>query len=1272
MIPGQQGSLQFALYLPRMLLHWQAQDDALDYLEVDGTLVFADISGFTHLSEQLAAKGREGSEEVTRVLNGAFSEMLDVALLDGGDLLKFGGDALLHLFTGDEHAARAARSAFDMRDALEEFQDSSSPVPLSMSVGVASGSIEFLLAGGTNKELIVAGPTASDVVAMENAADSGEILLSRNTVDLIDEDVFGDDKGDGVLLDDAPDPDDYDAFADDSDDEIQDGEIDFDRYIPSGLRRHLTATFNEGEHRTANVAFVKLTGLDAVLADHGLEDATAMLDAVVAETQTIAERLGVTFLASDISEDGAKLILTTGVPARADAEEERILRAAREVALIDNPLDIAVGVARGSVFAGDLGSRIRRVYTVMGDTVNLAARLASAAAPNTALVTAKVLDRASSLFDTRQLEPMELKGKSKPIAPFELGDITSTGATAAAASLPIVGRDGELQILQDAVERAHHGKGNVVDLTGVAGIGKTRLMQALGEATAIRMLVTASEPYEASTAYQTAGRLVRAALSLPDDLGPEKLGELLDAAVHADAPALVPWMPFLARVIGAHVPLTPEVEAIDDAFQEEKTQEVVDQLLGAVLTEPVVMVLDAAEWVDDASRRTFFRIVADVEDRPWVVVVSRRPGDGWDDLEAGTTIELAGLDREAARDLVAVAMLDDPPPPTTVTAVIERAAGNPFFLLELLAGLSEDGDELPESIEAAAAERIDTLPLRDRRLLRYAAVLGTSFSLELLADALPEVASLVGDATVWGRLADFVQTTATGTVRFRQPILRDAAYAGLPYGRRRELHQSVGEALERRARRRPERFAEILSLHFEQAEGYDKAFEYAAMAAERARRKYATVVAADLYRRALRVGEKMDADLPPERDREIAEALGDMTDRAGLHEEAFEAYGRALDLASDDLDRGRILRKQGMVHEKLARYDEALEQLQQALDVLTVEHEGAERKRERLETMLGYAGVLNRKGSHEESVDWCRRVMDEAIEDDEQAVLAHSLNLLESNYTSLNHPDRGIHAQRALEIYHRSKDLVGEAKVLNNLGIDAYFLGDWNTALECWSRAGDAAEKAGDVVTAASAINNLAEIERDRGNLLEAQRNFHRALQMYRGARFRFGVAYARTNLGRTEVAAGNYHDADEHFDSAIAFYRDQASLGMELEATAGKLDGRVASGDVAGAVPLLDQAIEQAEEVPGSGIVLSRLLRTRGIARARLGDGAGAAADWDASLGLTRELKARFEEGLTLCVRSDWAQATGTDDSWGGQGQSILEDLGVESVPVVGFSVDT
>ncbi|MBT8213964.1 MAG: adenylate/guanylate cyclase domain-containing protein, partial [Acidimicrobiia bacterium] len=154
-------SMQYSLYLPRVLLRWLASGAEEPHFELDGTLVFSDISGFTALTERLAEKGKEGAEEVTGVLNGAFTELLNASALEGGDLIKFGGDALLLLFSGEGHAERAAVAAFDMRDALDDYQQSKSPTPLTMSVGLASGPIELFIAGDTGREVIIAGPTAT-------------------------------------------------------------------------------------------------------------------------------------------------------------------------------------------------------------------------------------------------------------------------------------------------------------------------------------------------------------------------------------------------------------------------------------------------------------------------------------------------------------------------------------------------------------------------------------------------------------------------------------------------------------------------------------------------------------------------------------------------------------------------------------------------------------------------------------------------------------------------------------------------------------------------------------------------------------------------------------------------------------------------------------------------------------------------------------------------------------------------------------------------------
>lgn len=1251
------GNPQFALYLPRVLLEWQARDDPGRYLEIEGTLMMADVSGFTRLSEELAHKGKVGSEEVTRVLNGAFSELLDVASLDGGDLLKFGGDALLHLFTGPDHAARAARSAFDMRDALEEFQSTKSPVPLAMSMGMASGTMQLFLAGGSSSELLIAGHAATEAVNMEATAEAGEILLAPSTVELIDDDdVFGDEKGGGILLDDAPDPDDYEpADTDDA------GSLRFSDYVPVRLRSHFTARFNEGEHRSANVAFVKLSGLDDLLDNEGPDIAGPALDTFVAAVQRIAEHYGVCFLASDIAENGCKFIITTGVPDRSDAEEERILRSVYEIAQIESPFSITVGAARGNVFAGDLGSRMRRVYTVMGDTVNLAARLASAAAPGTALVTHKMMDRSQSLFDTVELDPIELKGKSKPIQPIKLGAITGGGEARTTSDLPLIGRREELAALTTRITETKSGDGEAIDLVGVAGMGKSRIVSELVAAAGLPAIVLNAEAYEASTAYFVAGQLVREVLGLKYNIDAEELGHQVTEAVTAMAPDLAPWLPLVARVAAAHVPMTPEVEALDDKFQLQKTAEIVEALLSEVLIDPVLLVIDSAEWTDEASRELLLPLLTVVDQRPWAVCVSRRMGQEWEALSAGTRIELDPLSDAETRELMTLAAADLDIPPTTFDAIAERSGGNPFFIIELVAAAADGTGALPESIEAAAAARIDRLQPADRRFLRYAAVLGHSFTIDLLADALPAVASMIEDPDIWTRLAEFIHTTATGAVKFRQPILRDVAYEGLPFGTRQELHKSVGEALERRARRRPERFAELLSLHFDRAGDSTKSWEYSVMGAERARKKYANVVAAELYRRALAAADNMEADVPTAERAAIAEALGDVTDTAGLHEDAMVAYTLALELSDGGaLAKGRLLRKQGMVKEKTGEYDDALGIVQQALDALDGSEGTPESITERLEAMVAYAGVLNRQGDRETSAEWCRKVIESSDGEEDPSALAHAYNLLETNYTDLNHPDRGKFYNKALDIYRELGDLIGQAKVLNNIGYDLYFRGDWISTADYWEQSAEASEKAGDVVTAATVMHNLGEMDVDRGHLDEGRGRLREALRIWRGAGYTGGVAYAHMNLGRLESRAGNRKQAVAHFDSAERAFETVGSRLGVLEVRGRRAADLLRHRETATAIEMIDNDLAETKDMPGSINLRTSLHRLRGYAAMQMGEFDVARTHLDRSLELAGEAGARFEQGLTSKALSIWARESGNDDEWAEDAAAIFEELGV------------
>ena len=245
--------------------------------------------------------------------------------------------------------------------------------------------------------------------------------------------------------------------------------------VPLALRTRLGQRGGESEHRLASVAFIKFQGVDDLLASEGPDRTAAALDAVVRTVQDAADSESVTFLASDIDANGGKIILITGVPATLEDDEGRLLRATRRIAEAPHPLPIRIGVNRGHVFAGDIGTAYRRTFTVMGDTVNLAARLMAAAKPGEILATASVLDHGRTQFATDALEPFQVKGKSQPVQAFRVGRAVGSRQDSFGA-LPFRGREKESATLLDALRSAAAGRGRTVLVDAERGVGKTRLM----------------------------------------------------------------------------------------------------------------------------------------------------------------------------------------------------------------------------------------------------------------------------------------------------------------------------------------------------------------------------------------------------------------------------------------------------------------------------------------------------------------------------------------------------------------------------------------------------------------------------------------------------------------------------------------------------------------------------------------------------------------------------------------------------------------------------
>jgi class 3 adenylate cyclase len=269
-------------YVPRLVLDWLRHEPDAAHRQVEGSLAFVDISGFTRLTERLARKGKVGAEEMSDTLDSCFTDLLSVAYDYGAGLVKWGGDAVLLLFTGEEHAPRACRAAAEMQREIRRIgrlRASGTPVTLRMSVGIHSGAFDFFLVGDLHRELIVTGPAATETVLMESIADAGQVALSPATASLLDPSVLGSPKEPAVLLRRPP-----DVAIDRAAPVERVDDLDLGVFLPPPIREHLLSERGDSEHRAIAVAFVELQGADELL---GREGAASLADALLGAIRTI-------------------------------------------------------------------------------------------------------------------------------------------------------------------------------------------------------------------------------------------------------------------------------------------------------------------------------------------------------------------------------------------------------------------------------------------------------------------------------------------------------------------------------------------------------------------------------------------------------------------------------------------------------------------------------------------------------------------------------------------------------------------------------------------------------------------------------------------------------------------------------------------------------------------------------------------------------------------------------------------------------------------------
>ncbi len=1248
-----------APYVPRLVADWLADKPERRHRRIRGSLVFADISGFTALTERLAVRGKAGAEEMGDLLNAIFERLLSAAYDHGANLIKWGGDAVLLLFEDEHHAEHAAQACWGMQEVMRasgRVETSRGVVRLGMSIGMHTGEIDFLLVGDRHRELVVAGPTATMTAHMEKIAERGQVVLSPAAAAALPATCVGaaTATAEGVLLVRPP------LIAVRPNRAPKRSDVDLGQAMCAPLRDHLRGGRIDHEHRAVTVGFIEFAGTDGLLASAGPEALTEAVHDLVDLAQEAAEANEVTLLATDVAEDGGKIILTSGVPVSAGDDETRILSAVRRIVHRGGRLTLRAGVTFGNVFAGDYGPAYRKTYSVAGDCVNLAARLMGKAEPGQVVTLPAVVDRCRTVFETTALEPFLVKGKRDPIAAVVVGDLRRASEPVAAQRLPLVGRQAELRTLLDASELAMTGRGQVVEIVAPAGIGKSRLIEELTSLTEARPLWADGDIYGRSTPYQPMQQLLRRTLALPPDVDDATLTTVLRDLVAGSAPDLLPWLPLLGVVAGLELPSTPEVDLLDPGMRRIRVEAVTSDLLGRLLTEPIVFVLNDLQFMDDATVALVRRLAADARDRPWLMVATRRPEGPsvLDDTDHMQPIELAPLGDAAAAELLARATETTPLPSHRLEQLRERAGGNPLYLSQLVAAATAgaDLDELPDSVEGMIAAQIDRLPPRRRRWLRAAAVLGMVVDPDLLRALL---AGTDIEDEGWDGLDEVLRMHVDGQLRFTHHLTRLTAYEGLTFRRRSELHARAAEILESDGTDDPpQHLADLLSMHCLHGQRYASAWHYSLIAGHKAREAYAPLEAAGCYQRALIVAEH----LPDLSDRELAVTY-ELLATTWMDLGEMDAAERALrparaHAAGDPQHLARLMLRTARQRQHVGRHGTSARWVARGRKVLA---EASDPASLRLRAELAEEAAIVRydQGAFESASAWARRCLEEARQAGDALTEARAIGVSAVLTALRGQAWDSSSVADALRRFDEAGDLHNKSRFLNRVGMAAYFSGEWDDAVRYYLEAERTATKIGRDHDGAMNAVNLAEVLVQQGSVEDAEAALVPAIRVLRAVRASGFLCFALSLSGRAALAQGATDEARRHLAEAKAL---AAAMGEMDEAIT--IDTLLAGcllrdGEAEAALAAADASLAAAPSGASAGPELRRL---RGQALVALGRTDEGRQELRAALALARENGARHEveASLRALLRHDAASGSDEATAWAAERAELADHLGV------------
>lgn len=962
----------------------------------------------------------------------------------------------------------------------------------------------------------------------------------------------------------------------------------FKPYVPKAV----TSRILEGkgslpsERSEATIIFIDIRGFTKLADQLDPEKATEIINNIFEPIVGLVEKYGGSI--NKFLGDGLMAIF--GTPFSHEDDPERAARASLEImkSIEENgkikignkvkKLKASIGINTGLCISGEIGSVSRKEFTVIGDTVNLSSRLQANATPGKILIGEKTFQRIKDNFMISPPRKLKIKGKRDLVTVYTLkSEKKKIGFLEKKKSShsPFVGREKELKILREALNRSYHSKGQIIEISGELGVGKSRLIYELTKDSLnkeFNILSANCSSWEASKPYAPLKEILTKIFGIKFDDELKEIDKKIENKIKKIDSSLLFASSYFSKL------LSPKIKSLEEIMEQSKEEsnlliKLVKKLLWSFSSQkPLLIIIEDVHWIDDASAEFLIQCYKELKEYPILLIYSLRESlKKRESLAGSKRIKLLPLKNTESDELIRLLIKENAIYQLMKDRIISTANGNPLFVEEIVRGIEErrllaDKDalgnypemfadfQIPDTVQSIARARIDLLPVGLKEILYQASVLGRHIEINLFRRITNLKDKVFFDLLEKLQKHEFIEEVEAAPqlqryFAFTHSLIQEIAYNSLLFKTRRSLHTKIGVAMEEMHSSKTDAKVEELAYHFKNSDDNEKAVFYLNKAGDKAQSLYAFKNAINYYLDNIKILESKE--LEKEQLTQLSEIYNKLAfsqSVVGERKVAEINFTKALEYSRKIRDKDNeslILMSMGNLYGDMGKWDKSIEYFQNSL-LITEELNNLKRKARTIKS-IGLAYLF--KGDTERGYKYLKDSLKICEEIKAEVLYAMVLNNMGIYYDMVGEWENAVkYYKKSLSIYKKLNNLIQISNTMGNIGFAYSYLNKSKIAIYHFKESIILSEKIGDIYNKGINYIHLGEEYLRKDEFEEVKYYISNAEKIFEELEDKLGLADIFKLKAILCKKQKDWKKSEEYFKRAIKIYSQQGDRLNEGE----------------------------------------------------------------------------------------------------------------------------